>query len=52
MPGADFGIVMIVADVAASWGQHSVSGYDAGRPQISALGSGSTLMRSTSATAG
>ena len=34
MPGADFGIVMIVADVAASWGQHSVSGYDAGRPQI------------------
>ena len=25
---------MIVADVAASWGQHSVTGYDAGRPQI------------------
>ena len=34
MPGADFGIVMIVADVAASWGQHSGSGYAPGRPQI------------------
>jgi alpha-galactosidase len=34
MPGADFGIVMIVADVAASWGQHSVTDYAAGRPQI------------------
>ena len=34
MPGADFGIVMIVADVAASWGQHSGSGYAPGRPRI------------------
>ena len=34
MPGADFGIVMIVADVAASWGKHSVTDYAAGRPQI------------------
>lgn len=34
MPGADFGIVLIVADVAASWGKHSVTDYAAGRPQI------------------
>ena len=31
MPGADFGIVMIVADVAASWGRHSVTDYAAGK---------------------
>jgi alpha-galactosidase len=34
MPGASFGIVEIVADVAADWGKHSQNGYDGGRPQI------------------